>query len=218
MNGDRDEALARIRRARAIAGTDEARQLYADWAEHYDSDVFGTLQVTGSAHIAGLLATHLAPQDNPSILDAGCGTGAVGVLLHDRGFRHIDGLDISPQMLAVAARKQVYRAMAEADLNLPFEAPLRRYDAVVSAGTFVHGHMGGEGFCSLVRLLAPGGIIACAVADNVWTLGSFDRLIAGAGLTVLHHAQEAVLPDGPADVHMLVAKRVESNSRSDDSI
>ena len=32
--------------------------------------------------------------------------------------RLVDGLDISPEMLAVAARKQVYRALAEADLGM----------------------------------------------------------------------------------------------------
>ena len=207
MNGDRNEALARIRRARSIAGADEARELYADWAEHYESDVFGTLQVTGSAHVAALLAAYVAPDDNPSILDAGCGTGAVGALLHDAGFRHVDGLDLSPQMLAVAARKQVYRALAEADLNLPFEPPQPGYDAVVSAGTFVHGHVGGEGFAALSRLLTPGGIMVCAIADPVWVQDRFDRLLQDLELHTLSHNVEAVLPDGAPDVHMLAAKR-----------
>ncbi len=208
MNGDRNEALARIRRARSIAGADEARELYADWAEHYESDVFGTLQVTGSARVAALLAAYVAPDENPSILDAGCGTGAVGALLHDAGFRHVDGLDLSPQMLAVAARKQVYRALAEADLNLPFEPPQPRYDAVVSAGTFVHGHVGAHGFTSLARLLVPGGIMVCAIADPVWVQDRFDRLLPGLRLQTLDHSLEAVLPGGAADVHMLAAKRV----------
>ncbi len=207
MNGDREEALARIRRARSIAGADEARELYAGWAEHYDRDVFGTLQVTGSARVAGLLAAYLAPQDNPSILDAGCGTGAVGALLHDQGFRQLDGLDISPRMLAVAARKQVYRALAEADLNLPFGPPQPRYDAVVSAGTFVHGHVGGEGFAALARLLTPGGIMVCAIADPVWVQDRFDRLLQDLELYTLSHNLEAVLPDGAPDAHMLAAKR-----------
>jgi predicted TPR repeat methyltransferase len=208
MNGDRDEALARIRRARSIAGADEARELYAAWAEHYDNDVFGTLEVTGSAHIAGLLAKHVAPQYGRSILDAGCGTGAVGALLHDMGYRHIDGIDISPEMLAVAARKQVYRALAEADLNQPFDAPLSSYDAVVSAGTFVHGHVGAQGFASLARLVARGGLMVCAVADPVWVQDRFDRLLPEMELQTLSHDIEAVLPGGTADVHMLVARRI----------
>ena len=208
MNGDRDEALARIRRARSIAGADEARDLYAAWAEHYDNDVFGTLEVTGSAHIAGLLAKHVTPQESRSILDAGCGTGAVGALLHDMGFRDIDGIDISPEMLAVAARKQVYRTLAAADLNQPFEAPLSSYDAVVSAGTFVHGHVGAEGFASLARLLTHGGLMVCAIAGPVWEQDRFDRLLPDLQLETVSHSLEAVLPGGAADVHMLVAQRI----------
>lgn len=208
MNGDRDEALARIRRARSIAGADEARDLYAAWAEHYDNDVFGTLEVTGSAHIAGLLAKHVTPQESRSILDAGCGTGAVGALLHDMGFRYIDGIDISLEMLAVAARKQVYRTLAAADLNQPFEAPLSSYDAVVSAGTFVHGHVGAKGFASLAGLLIPGGLMVCAIASPVWEQDRFDRLLPDLELETVSHSLEAVLPDGAADVHMLVARRI----------
>ena len=207
MNGDREEALTRIRRARSIAGADEARDLYAAWAEHYDNDVFGTLEVTGSARVAALLSAFLGPVSSPCILDAGCGTGAVGALLHDAGFRLVDGLDISPEMLAVAARKQVYRTLAEADLNQPFEPPQPGYDAVVSAGTFVHGHVGADGFAALARLLRPGGIMVCAIADSVWMQDRFDRLLPELELETLSHDLEAVLPGGVADVHMLAAKR-----------
>ena len=207
MSGDREEALARIRRARSIAGADEARELYAAWAHHYDDDVFGTLQVTGSARVAELLAGHLAQQQSPAILDAGCGTGAVGELLHGMGFRLIDGIDISPQMLEIARQKAVYRSLIEADLNLPFQTAQQGYDAVVSAGTFVHGHVGKAGFALLAGLLGTGGLMVCAIADTVWSKGGFDRLLDSLQMDTLSHDLEAVLPGGAADVHMLVARK-----------
>ena len=207
MNGDRDEALARIHRARSITGSDEARELYAAWAQNYDDDVFGTLQVTGSARVAELLALNLAPQENTFILDAGCGTGAVGALLHGRGYRHIDGIDNSAEMLDVANRKAVYSSLLEADLNEPFTPPRDHYGAVVSAGTFVHGHVGAAGFRALAQLLRTGGLMVCAIADPVWVRGRFDLLLPELELDTLYHYLEAVLPDGAADVHMLVARR-----------
>jgi hypothetical protein len=43
-----------VARARALAGTDEAAELYREWAGTYDDDVFGRLGFTGSARIAEL--------------------------------------------------------------------------------------------------------------------------------------------------------------------
>ncbi len=207
MSGGDEDALARIRRARAISGPAEARRLYARWASHYDSDVFDTAGVSGTARIASLLNSHMRPDGQVSILDAGCGTGALGALLHDAGFRHIDGIDISPEMLEIARGKGAYHALLEADLNLPFFPPQPGYDAVVSAGTFVHGHVDAQGFASLARLVAWDGLMVCAIADSVWVQDRFDRLLWELELETLSHGLEAVLPGGAADVHMLVAKR-----------
>jgi len=53
------------------------------------------------------------------ILDAGCGTGLVGVALAERGARSIDGVDLSPGMIAKAKETGVYRRLAPADLSRP---------------------------------------------------------------------------------------------------
>jgi predicted TPR repeat methyltransferase len=206
MSGPDETALDRVLRARAITGADEARSLYGRWADTYDEDVYGTLKVTGTMRVVELLACHLNPADNPAILDAGCGTGAVGAHSYSHGFHHIDGIDISPEMLAVAARRKVYGSLIEADLNQPLPPALGRYDAVASAGTFVHGHVGREGFISLSRLLRGGGLMVCAISDAVWTQGGFDRLLPDLKLEPLSHTCEVVIPGGQADTHLLVAR------------
>ena len=43
------------------------------------------------------------------ILDAGAGTGIIGKMLVDLGYKNIDGLDISQKMLDLAAPKNVYK-------------------------------------------------------------------------------------------------------------
>ena len=44
-----------------------------------------------------------------SIVDLGCGSGLVGEQLHKRGYRNIDGVDLSVEFLKEARRKGVYR-------------------------------------------------------------------------------------------------------------
>lgn len=207
MSGAEDTPLDRLRRARAITGAHDARKLYADWAERYDDDIYGALGVTGSARIAELLQTHCAPHPGLSVLDAGCGTGMLGSLLHERGYGQIDGLDISPEMLAVARRKQVYRHLAEADLNQAFSAPEPAYGAIASAGTFVHGHVGATGFRQLFDLLKPGGVVACAISMAVWQNEDVARIIAALPADTLSNTVEPVIPQGAPDTHMLVLQR-----------
>ena len=106
----------RIARARSITSAGEAAAVYRDWAASYDDDVFGRLGFTGSARIAELLVAHLPDRSAP-VLDLGCGTGAVGVRLAELGVTTIDGVDLSPEMLAIAEQTGAYRTLSVADLT-----------------------------------------------------------------------------------------------------
>ena len=207
MNGSDGTALDRLRRARGISDAEEAREFYARWAEHYEDDVYQALRVTGSEHVARLLKTHCPPRGDFAVLDAGCGTGMLGSLLRGIGYRFIDGIDISPEMLAIARRKQVYRHLQEADLNQSFSAPERWYDAIVSAGTFVHGHVGAEGFRRLFAHLKPEGVMACSISVPVWQSEAIPDLIAALPADTLGNTIESVIPGQPPDTHMLVLQQ-----------
>lgn len=207
MNGADKTPMERLRRARSIAGATEARELYAHWAEHYDDDIYGMLGVTGSARIAELLQAHCPPRPGLSLLDAGCGTGMLGSLLNERGYSLMDGIDISPEMLAVARRKRAYRHLSEADLNQAFSAPEPPYGAIVSAGTFVHGHVGAAGFRRLFELVETGGVMACAISMAVWQDEDIARIIAALPADTLNGTVEAVIPEGAPDTRMVVLRR-----------
>jgi predicted TPR repeat methyltransferase len=71
------------------------------------------------------------------ILDAGCGTGLVGVLVRDLANR-LDGIDMSSAMLEKAREKDVYDHLHLGDL-LPFmlDNP-NAYDAITCAATLIH--------------------------------------------------------------------------------
>ncbi len=51
------------------------------------------------------------------VLDFACGTGRIGVWPKDQGVAVIDGVDLTPAMLAVARRKDIYRSLHVADVG-----------------------------------------------------------------------------------------------------
>ena len=206
----RDEAWRRVERARGLASPGEVRALYRDWACRYDSDVYGELQVVGTARIAALLSLHLEARPE-AILDLGCGTGAAGAELKRLGVHPVDGLDLSPEMLAVARSKGVYRHFIAADLMAPLALADGAYDAAISAGTFTTGHVCASALPEIIRILRPRGLFACVVANGFWQAGGFEAIIGGltgsGRLRILHDSLERVRRDGPPEGRFLVLLR-----------
>ena len=100
------------------------------------------------------------------ILDAGAGTGLLGVALFEDGFTRLDALDLSPAMLAEAARKGAYGELTEARLGerLPYETG--SYDAVVSSGVLTTGHAPASSLDELVRITRPGGHVVFTLRSD----------------------------------------------------
>jgi predicted TPR repeat methyltransferase len=199
----------RISRARSITSVEQAAELYGAWAPTYDDEVFGRLGFTGSARIAELLVAHLPDRSVP-VLDLGCGTGAVGVRLAELGVTTVDGVDLSPEMLAVAERTGVYRRLAVADLTVSESVSggdLGLYAALVSAGTFTSGHVGPDAVPRLLEALEPDGLLAWVIGRAVWP--AFESVLSApalTSLTVLHQAHEPIRRGGGPEAVMYVAR------------
>lgn len=147
-------------------GPEICRDIYADWANNYDSDTVDGMGYVGPALVAEALFERVSPAAR--ILDAGCGTGLAGEQLAARGFLRVDGIDVSPDMLRVARGKNVYRSLREADLTRPIDLPDDLYDGAVCVGVFTNGHVGPAAFDELARVVRPGGTIVATVHENVW--------------------------------------------------
>lgn len=147
-------------------GTDETRDAYKDWAESYDEDTVEGMGYVAPAVAADKVKSLLKP--DAIILDAGCGTGLAGVELAKRGFKIIDGMDLSPEMLEMARDKGAYRNLQPEDMTGTLSYATDGYDAIVCVGTFTHAHVGPKGFNELVRITRPGGPIVATVHEEVW--------------------------------------------------
>ncbi|MGI9646794.1 MAG: class I SAM-dependent DNA methyltransferase [Ilumatobacteraceae bacterium] len=165
--GTDDDVDAMLEAAYAVDGPDANRTLYADWADSYDETFIEPSGYVYHRRVAESLLAGFDPESGP-VLDVGCGTGVVGVALRDLGVTHVDGIDISAEMLDRAGEKQVdgapvYRELIEADLTAEIDLDDDRYAGVVSAGTFTHGHLGPEALGEVIRVARPGARFAIGI-------------------------------------------------------
>jgi SAM-dependent methyltransferase len=143
---------------------DSTEAHYDAWAPDYDRDL---LERCGySAHVIAADAFAVAnPDRHLRIIDIGCGTGLVGAELRRHGFTHIDGLDISADMLSQAAAKQVYGQLLAGDVRAGTRLADGTYladgayEAAICVGSFAPGHLGPAALTEIARLVRPGGAI-----------------------------------------------------------
>ena len=136
---------------------------YNEWAGEYDQQLWGS----GNPNIAislGMTGRHVS-DFNAAILDAGCGTGIMGQVLHQMGYQNIEGLDPSSGMLAMARKKAVDTKLHQLFLATEVELPPASYDAVVAAGVLTHGHAPPESLDGILGLTRPGGIIVFTLSE-----------------------------------------------------
>ncbi|EYD77782.1 weak similarity to ubiquinone/menaquinone biosynthesis methyl transferase [Rubellimicrobium mesophilum DSM 19309] len=101
------------------------------------------------------------------MLDAGCGTGVGGDLLHALGYRGIVGFDMSEPMMERAARLGAYAELVRGVLGEALPFPDGRFAAVMAAGVFTLGHAPAASLRELVRVTRPGGRLLFSVRDVV---------------------------------------------------
>jgi SAM-dependent methyltransferase len=101
----------------------------------------------------------------------------LGAALVECGFGKLDALDLSPAMLAEAARKGIYGALREGRLGdrLPYD--WGAYDAVVACGVLTTGHAPASCLDELVRVTRPGGLVVFTLRSDATPPG-YEETIA----------------------------------------
>lgn len=203
---DKASSWDAVKQAHALDGdASRLKAYYEEWADKYDDDVRSE-QYSGPAYIADLLKRlpinddTMVDPENPeiSILDAGCGTGLVGKELADRGYRRIDGFDISPEMTDKAQKTGAYRSLrGNVDLTQRMhDYPDDQYDVTVSCGVFTLGHVPPQSLLELVRVTKKNGLIVLSTRNSYCersNFGSFcQKLQEEEKVKLVHH-----VPDGP---------------------
>jgi predicted TPR repeat methyltransferase len=166
---------------------EDSRELYAQWAPTYDKTFIEDTKYVYPAKIAEVLAKHMPADRSFSVIDIGCGTGAVGEeIAKIRPLSVIEGVDISPEMIAVANSKvradgsKLYEDLHEADLTATIYFASNHFDFFVSAGTFTIGHLGAYELIDAICVCRSGATIVAGVNKQHWEDNDFSSAITEA--------------------------------------
>ncbi|MBL4626550.1 MAG: methyltransferase domain-containing protein [Roseicyclus sp.] len=170
---------------------EETRAIYRDWAATYDADVQGAGYAT-PGRIARALA-EAAPDKTAPVLDFGCGTGLSGMALAAQGFTHIDGTDITPEMLEKSAATGAYR---NTWASQPGDAPRNGYAIITAIGVVSLGAAPANTLDVLCNALPQGGLLAFSYNDATLADTSYmDALKAAqSGADLIHESYGDHLP------------------------
>ncbi len=112
----------------ARAPASYVRELFDAFAPRFDAELEGALGYRTPA----LLAAMIQGLPPGRVLDLGCGTGLSGLALKPFATR-LEGLDLSPRMLAQARARHIYAALHEADLLDFLPRHAATYDLIAAA-------------------------------------------------------------------------------------
>jgi len=158
------------------ANLDELEDIYKNWASEYEYDVIQLAGYVGHLITSDLLLNNLK-NNNARILDAGCGTGLVGQILHKKSYKNIVGVDFSKEMIDRAHKKNVYKSLSLCDLTERLEFEDGSFDAIICAGTFTCGHVGPEALYEMVRITKNEGYICFTVRQQEWEAAPYEHII-----------------------------------------
>ncbi len=195
---DQSAGQSGLENAYTLQSPDDNRAYYDGFAATYDTDFAQGMGWDYPKAIARIWCAHAGATDLP-VADIGCGTGHVAAELGVPPDA-IDGMDISPEMLAVARGKQIYRTLQEVDLTKPLDALGTDYGAVVSAGTFTHGHLGPEPLAALLGIARPGALFVIGVNQQHFQTREFAPML------------EALVKDGKIEPPHIEAIRMYSRT------
>jgi len=151
--------------AYALETVQDNRELYASWACDYDKDFASAMDYILPNQVAQIF---LNMGGTGPVLDVGAGTGLGGQALAKLGIDPIDALDLSDEMLEVAAKKKIYRNLFTSDITQRIETSNYLYQGVISSGTFTHGHVGPNAIDNLLSVASKGALFALSINKKHW--------------------------------------------------
>ena len=154
----------------------EVLRYYKDWTDNnkYNKDMVDWNYTAPQETVAVL--KKYALNKNVRILDAGCGTGLVGIELKKFGYSFVEGVDFSQNMLDLVPQG-VYKNLQKIDLNSNLKFNDNIYDVVICVGTFTFGHVKPQALDELIRIIKNKGLICFTVNEGIYEEYGFDKKI-----------------------------------------
>ena len=157
---------------------EEVLEYYKHWTDNnkYNKDMV-EWNYTAPKETVAVVKKYVSNK-NFKILDAGCGTGLVGVELKKFGYSHIDGVDFSQDMLDLVPQ-DIYKNLQKVDLNADLKFRDNTYDVIICVGTFTYGHVKAHALDELIRITKDKGLICFTINEGIYKEYGFDKKIKG---------------------------------------
>lgn len=152
----------------------ELEERYDQWAATYERDMHEKFVCHGPSE-AVTAAVKYVPK-NARILDAGAGTGLVGQLLNEHGYKNLVAMDLSAGMLEQARKKNVYAEFHQMVMGETLSFPTDSFDVALSVGVLTVGHAPASSLCELVRVVRQGGHIIFTLRPDLYEDGGFKEV------------------------------------------
>lgn len=176
--------------------TPESNETYYDLVAQSYNDTFAAGLGYSLPNLVAQKYSQIANEKDVPIADIGCGTGAIGLQLA-RPSLNIVGMDISEAMLGEAKKTGVYSELVKVDLTIPLnDVHKNRFGAVLSSGTFTHGHLGPDALTRLLGLALPAALFVITINKKHFVEKGFetviDQLLKNKTITD-YHADEVLI-------------------------
>ena len=201
---DKEDKKKRVQWIYSSADNKELTERYDQWAKDYESDLDEDFGYLGPQCTVDFFRRYVPKE--AKILDAGAGTGLVGLLLDKLGYKDLTAMDLSEGMLEESRKKGVYRAFHQMVRGEPLDYETNSFDAVVSVGVLTVGHAPASSFDELIRVTRPGGYIVFSLRPDVYRDSGFkekQEALKAEGKWKLAEVSEAfqTMPKGEPDVY-----------------
>ena len=159
-----------------LTTSEELLKYYQDWTKKnkYNQDMVNWKYIAPQETVSILKKYML--NKNCKILDAGCGTGLVGIELKKYGYSNIYGVDFSQDMLDLVPQG-IYKKIEKVDLNKPLKFQDNMFDVVMCVGTFTYGHVKSQALDKLIRIIKNKGLICFTINEGIYEKYGFDNKI-----------------------------------------
>lgn len=109
------------------------RELFDNYSDHYEQSLVVNLEYHVPRSLRDMLfSLPDCPHYFREGIDLGCGTGLSGEAFSDL-IIHLDGVDLSAKMIALAAKKDIYRDLFVDNMTTALTRNKRNYDFVLAA-------------------------------------------------------------------------------------
>jgi predicted TPR repeat methyltransferase len=139
---------------------DYITNLFDAYADHYESHLLEGLDYkVPTLLFDAVIAVANPPPLSLNILDLGCGTGLAGVPFQTLA-KTLVGVDLSENMLAVAAEKNIYTELVQSDIATFLNQQAQAFNLIIAADALVYIGDLATIFTGAATTLVPGGWFA----------------------------------------------------------